>query len=357
MKLQELFESEDDDEEFDLFPKLTDKNVIQAIRDYCPNNFKDMASGKAKMLWRGTEQKHTDTFYGKKVGMLVTPPRVTHRESRTGISILMDYTRFADDWKNIPDRGMSVFCATNKKNASEFADTANSTWLAVPWDNVKVFAAIKTDFNLSRIPNTKYPHAIMNLAAELAMLSGDAADLGVTAERQLDKLESNLALRALIPHLKNSVFPKVRTGQPITKKELIDFSRIVELIMKVMDPKWTSYTAVKKSLGIPKFASKDAVEEARVDDMIDHIIQLARMSDLLKDTVLGSKTILEFLEDHLNPDVLGVVTARNVRDIPDKFFQENSEVWFEGGWVGFQSMSPKLKTQDKEWMEYIVQNI
>ena len=200
-------------------------------------------------------------------------------------------------WKGFPRRSWSYFATQNRSHAKMFGDEHDAL-LIIPADNVKKFAYMKTDFNLTKHED------LMKLSTNLDAFWHDIGD-------EFNKTESSY-----IKNIGKDVILKRRLQyeEPITDKNVV---KIVEALNELTDNYQTYFNHV--------FADG----EAQHDDEREFLdtLQMWKESSTDKGTV-------EDMMAQINPMNFGAALYTNYSALAaEKSSSRSDEIWFEGPYL------------------------
>lgn len=297
MKLSELFESQSE------YNKL-----LNAIKTYCPNNFKD-AAGNNKYLFRGIDligMKGTNSVAFKVIKPLTKP-----RNSLTGNNMANAMISKLPSWKKIPNRFYSVFCGTD-----EVAREFGNLHLVIPFDNVESYATISHDWNFKE---------------------GGAIIINKTVR---DIIEA-------VFYMQDSMFSQVKYLQ-----SLADTTKDSESIHRLQ--KFYIPEVLKTDKLFSKFIDRYSKTKLTVDDYFEIIKQIDRLYLELKDfesrstryeitysitsiirkirKIVGDGTLEDWVKNEFTPTKLKVKLYNNYASLKIPKSDE-PEIWFVGGYI------------------------
>ena len=293
---------------FELFEAAAQSDIERIIRSYCPKNFKAMMDGDAPALFRSTAQKPTIAEDG--IEAIVVQGRTEPRSSATGINYALDYSMQSPLWSGIPRRALSSSATPSYTYGKEFA---SNCYLLIPFDSVKSFASTKKDFNMIEINGSevlKHMAGLESLFTTIVSLRDDSTSMTKLKTSPHYK-DLNAVINAKIFNTMPSQF--TRSDKRWTFKDLTELFKAGDAVIRVV-----------KAIG-------DRGDEAAVRSF-DRLHSF--VSSLLRDTLDEDESIQSWFKNNIAPDSMNIATFKSVTSI--KYLDDESEVWFEGPWLGIK---------------------
>ena len=278
--------------------------INNVIKTNCSNNFKAIANGEAKPLWRGTRlaanstpvitRDSSDNVLG--FDWIIQAPPV-HRDSITNSNVLADIISTSPKWHDFPSRNKSIFCSHDKDWTSSFGPPH----LVIPFDSVKSYAVAKSDMNITNIDG-------LNI--------------------------SMIIFASAVSHIKSTLHHLLRTKTPLDKSVHILFSRL-------KSDYFTNQKPIKIRLDVVPDVESDinTIEEFLMKNPLDLTTSesLVREYKRISDAVAHYKSIVahsnlkQLFLKQITPENMGCALYSDLSSIPDDI--ESEEIWFEGSYV------------------------
>ena len=305
-----------------------DEFMYSIVQQYCPNNFKAIANKEAPVLWRGARLEHDlirvpceqddGTPWSFEWARMSAR---TGRTSATGNNSLMTHIDTHKEWADYPKRSNSVFCTTNMSWTANFG----TPYMIIPFDDVKAYAASKTDMNLVKMGPPEFHKDPMILGSELNDIKSrlfKVKDVINSVYAKDSYPDEDAMLKPYIDAMEDikSEFFSIRGIVRLDKTKLKDVSSDLKFLGRLFDSRPVDSIPYMQLKGKYAIAMYEALEPLQL-----YVQELLRFLDKS-----GANSIEDAFDLHITPKKLGVELYTSLSSIPDKKFEE---IWFEGSYV------------------------
>jgi hypothetical protein len=312
MKVRDLFEYDEEDDSTSSDVESNEYHeLINAIKKYCPNNFKSLVDGSAPALYRGDRLPHEKIDSSR--AYAISLDRNEPRKSLTGNSFINSYVSSSPDWRAVPSRLYATICTPDYDVADTFG---GRPYLIIPFDNVKTFAHIQQDWN-----------DIGGEWGEIDTLNNRFKTLRIN----ISDMNSNMSkdtFNKLPESIRNNLETRIISAFSIDVLDKTQIDKIFDIFQNLY------------------LYFKDEPE-------------LAFIKNYLK--WFGRSSLSEWMSKNITPESFGVKLINGYRNLKDEH-DDATEIWFNGKFIALACVGDTLYPNtaglaDSDWLKNLAKKI